>query len=128
MRKFWSSLAVVMGKRAGLVAAIGLLITAIATLVLVNTLELESISTAGSVGFLVIFGIVNAAGLRLAGQVKGSRLIPLAGLLLCAVALAILVHQQLGSDPPGVLISAGLIALCVLVEWTYKRSERRGTR
>ena len=29
MRKFWSSLAVVMGKRAGLVAAIGLLITAI---------------------------------------------------------------------------------------------------
>jgi len=38
---------------------IGLLITAVITLIIANTLNLESISTAGSVGFLLIFSIVN---------------------------------------------------------------------
>ncbi len=36
---------------------IGLMITAVTTLILVNLLKLESISTAGSVGFLLIYGI-----------------------------------------------------------------------
>lgn len=36
---------------------LGLLITAVATLLLANTLNLESISTAGSAGFLLIFAV-----------------------------------------------------------------------
>lgn len=100
---------------------IGLLVTAVATLVLVNVLELESISTAGSVGFLLIFGIVNLVGYRSAKEVNGSRWIPLAGCGLCTVALIVLVLQQLASDGLGVAISFGIIALCVVVEWIYKR-------
>lgn len=103
---------------------IGLLITALATLALVNSVGLESISTAGSVGFLVIFGIVNLVGFRLANELKAVKWIPLSGMALCATALALLIHQQLESDPIGVMIALGLVALCVVLEWMYKRSEQ----
>jgi len=58
---------------------IGLLITAAATLILVNTLNLESISTAGSIGFLLIFAIVNFVGLKLSKEINGAMIIPLLG-------------------------------------------------
>ena len=50
---------------------IGLFISAAATLVLANILDLASISTMGSVGFLIIFGVVNAAEPR-TSQVRDS--------------------------------------------------------
>lgn len=53
---------------------IGLFITAVATLLLVNLLQLESISTAGSIGFILIFGIVNYAGYKLADQQEATKL------------------------------------------------------
>lgn len=104
---------------------IGLLITAIATLVLVNILDLESISTAGSVGFLLIFGIVNLVGYKLSEQVNGNRIIPILGFILCMIALAVLINQQLSSNKVGVLVSVGIIAGCFLAEWAYKRSEAK---
>ena len=56
---------------------IGLMITAVATLILVNVLKLESISTAGSVGFLLIFGVVNLVGYRLSKETGSNKIIPL---------------------------------------------------
>jgi len=49
----------------------GLFITAGSTIVLANLLVLESISTMGSAGFLIIFAIVNVAEARTAGE-RGS--------------------------------------------------------
>lgn len=103
---------------------IGLLITAVLTLVLVNVLNLESISTAGSIGFILIFGIVNYAGFRLANQTKSNKFIPLIGAILCVIALVILVLQQAESSITGVLVSAGIIGGCFVIEWIYKRSEK----
>ncbi len=102
---------------------IGLMITAVATLILVNTLDLESISTAGSVGFLLIFGIVNLAGLKLYKEAKGNRVIPLSGCLLCAIALVILIHQQYKTNLEGVIAAVSIILFCLFTEWLYKRSE-----
>ncbi|MCB0399897.1 MAG: APC family permease [Winogradskyella sp.] len=103
---------------------IGLLITAIATLVLVNILDLESISTAGSVGFILIFGIVNLVGYKCSKDTKSRKIIPLSGFVLCLVALVILIHQQYKSNLTGVLISIGIIALCFVVEWIFKATEK----
>lgn len=102
---------------------IGLLITAISTLVLVNILKLESISTAGSVGFLFIFSIVNFVGYKLSDKINGTKLIPLTGFILCLIALVILINQQYESNLVGVIISISIIALCFLIEWIYKRTE-----
>lgn len=102
---------------------IGLMITAIATLVLVNILNLESISTAGSVGFILIFGIVNYVGYKLAAQMKTNKIIPLLGFVLCALALIILIKQQVSDNLTGVMVSIGIILFCFIVEWIYKKSE-----
>ncbi|AZJ35664.1 APC family permease [Tenacibaculum singaporense] len=104
---------------------IGLLITAIATLILVNTLNLESISTAGSVGFILIFGIVNYVGFKLSKETNSNKGIPLFGCILCAVALIILIKQQLESNLVGVFVSLGIITLCFIIEWIYKKNETK---
>ncbi|MBD0777442.1 APC family permease [Maribacter sp. ANRC-HE7] len=103
---------------------IGLLITAIATLILVNVLELESISTAGSVGFLLIFGVVNLVGFRLSKETDAHKTIPLIGFVLCILATLVLIAQEYTSNTTGVLISMVLIGFCFLVEWIYKKTEK----
>lgn len=102
---------------------IGLMTTAIATIVLVNTLPLESISTAGSVGFLLIFAFVNLAGLRLRQQTGSSAAIPLIGAAACLIAMIALIVQHYSKSPTDIFIAVGIIALCVIGEWLYKRSE-----
>ena len=104
---------------------IGLLITALATLVLVNILDLESISTAGSVGFILIFGIVNFVGFKCAKDTGSNKIIPILGVLLCVLALVILINQQLKSNLTGVLVSLAIISLCFIAEWIYKSTEKK---
>ncbi len=106
---------------------IGLLITAVATLILVNVLKLESISTAGSVGFLLIFGIVNLVGYRLSKETGSSKIIPLIGFVLCIIATIILINQQYASNTIGVIISIAIIGFCFLMEWIYKKTEKKKT-
>jgi len=102
---------------------IGLLITAVSTLILTNTLNLESISTAGSVGFLLIFAVVNLAGLKLSNKTKSNKLIPLLGFILSSVALIVLLKQQYTSNPEGVNVALSVIAFCFIMEYLYKRSK-----
>lgn len=103
---------------------IGLMITAVATLVLVNILELESISTAGSVGFLLIFSMVNLAGFRLSKETGSGRVLPMAGFILCLVALFVLLNQEYRTNLVGVVVALSIIAICFLAEWLYKRTEK----
>ncbi|MCB0502228.1 MAG: amino acid permease [Bacteroidetes bacterium] len=103
---------------------IGLMITALATLVLVNTLQLESISTAGSIGFLLIFGIVNLVGFKLSSATGGKKIIPLIGFTLCIIATLVLISQQWKSNLTGIIVFAGILSLCFIVEWLYKKNEQ----
>ncbi len=103
---------------------IGLLITAIATLVLANTLNLESISTSGSVGFLLLFAVVNFTGYKLSKNINGNRLIPLAGFILCSLALVALLVQQYSSNKMGVVIAVSIVLSCFIMETIYKRTRK----
>ncbi|MEZ4921062.1 MAG: APC family permease [Saprospiraceae bacterium] len=105
---------------------VGLIITAVATLILCNTLNLQNISTAGSIGFLLIFAVVNFSAFRLSGQIKSNTFIPIGGFILCSVALLILMQQEFESNKLGVLIAVSIVLSCFLVEWVYKRSEKGG--
>ncbi|RTZ98959.1 MAG: amino acid transporter [Deltaproteobacteria bacterium] len=102
---------------------VGLLITAIVTLLMANTLNLESISTAGSVGFLLIFATVNCVGLKLSRITGGTKIIPLAGFLLCLTATVLLIIQQLSANRTGVIVSIGIITSCFLMEYIFKKTE-----
>ncbi|WP_298532490.1 APC family permease [uncultured Algibacter sp.] len=101
---------------------IGLMITAIATLIIANLLKLESISTAGSVGFLLIFAIVNLTGFKLSNEIKGNKIISFLGFLLCLIALGILVSQQMTTNKTGVIIAMSIVGLCFIIEWIYKKN------
>ncbi|MGW8314552.1 MAG: APC family permease [Bacteroidales bacterium] len=101
---------------------VGLMITAAATLVTTNLLELESISTAGSVGFLVIFAIVNYVGFQQSDKIESNKFIHLTGFILCTVALVVLISQQISSNKTGVIVAASIILFCFLTEWIYKET------
>ncbi len=103
---------------------IGLFITAIATLAIANLLNLESISTAGSVGFLLIFAIVNYVGFRLHKKINGNKIIPLVGFILCVTALLILISQQITTNKTGVIVAVAIVFICFLIEYIYKKTER----
>ncbi|MFL0352742.1 APC family permease [Xanthomarina sp. GH4-25] len=102
---------------------VGLMITAVLTLLIANTLKLESISTAGSAGFLLIFAIVNYVAFKLSNQIKGKKLIPLIGFLMCAVAFVTLIIQQFNSNLVGVLVIMSIILGCFVFEYIYKKQE-----
>ena len=103
---------------------IGLMITTVGTLVLVNLLNLESISTAGSVGFLIIFAAVNFVGFKLHKEMKSSKLISLVGFLSCSIALLILIIKQFSSNRVNVIIALGIVIGAFLIEYIYKKYEK----
>ncbi len=61
----------------------GLLITAAVTLAIANLLDLSSLSTMGSAGFLLIFAAVNGANVVLAERTGSRRWLSLLGVGLC---------------------------------------------
>ena len=104
---------------------IGLIITVVATLIVSNILQLESISTAGSVGFLLIFAIVNFVGFKLAKNIKGNKIIPIMGFLLCLIAIVVLIDQQYAANSTGVIVALSTIIVCFILEWVYKKTEKK---
>lgn len=103
---------------------LGLLITSIATLLLVNVLDLESISIAGSIGFILIFGLVNFIAFKLSQEINGNKIVPIFGFILCFIAVVVLINQQYESNLTGILVSFGIIIFCFVAEWLYKKSEK----
>ncbi|WP_196894357.1 APC family permease [Aureivirga marina] len=100
---------------------IGLMITTIATLIITNFLDIESISTAGSTGFLLIFAMVNYVCFRKYAEFNGNRVISFLGFILCLAALFILINQQLKTNKTGVIVVLSIIGICFVLEWIYKK-------
>lgn len=101
---------------------IGFLVTAILSVALVNLFNLQSISTAGSAGFLLIFGIVNYIGFKKHVELKSKKWIHLVAGILCILAFFTLLIQQFEKNKVGVMVSVGIIALCFVVEYIYKKT------
>ncbi len=104
---------------------IGLFITAVATIIAANFLKLESISTAGSVGFLLIFALVNFIGFKFHKKINANKYIPLAGFIACSTALIILITNQFSINPTGIIIAVSIILFCFIVEWFYKKTTKK---
>ena len=102
---------------------IGLMITSALTLVLCNSLDLESISTSGSIGFLIVFAMVNYSGFKLSDQISGNKIIPIIGFSLCVIASITLIGQQYVSNKLGVIVALSIVFTSFLIEFFYKKSE-----
>ncbi len=100
----------------------GLLITAAATVILANGLDLASISTMGSAGFLIIFAAVNLAEARTARRRGSAPWISVLAATACVAALAALVAKSsLGSV--GVLVA--MVALSFGIEGAFRKVSGR---
>ena len=78
---------------------VGLLISAGLTLLVANVLDLASVATLGSAGFLVIFAAVNAANVRQARETHSRAWVSALGSFACLAALGALVWHTLGLEP-----------------------------
>ena len=96
----------------------GLLITAVATGVVANMLDLQSISTMGSAGFLIIFAVVNVAEARTARDRGSKPWISLLAAAACVGALAALVAK---SSAGSCLVLVVMVALSFAIEATFRR-------
>lgn len=103
----------------------GLLITAAATVVVVNLLDLTSISTMGSAGFLLVFAAVNLAAFRLRAEAGARGWVCLVAAGLCLVALGALLVQVAQQEPERGLVLAALVGASFAVEWAYRSKTGR---
>jgi len=110
-----------LGRRVWKGAYEGLLIIAALSLILALGASLESISAAGSGGFLIVFAAVNYAAYRLRDKTGASPLITLAGAVLSVAALIVLVYRMAQLNPSHLIVLAALIAGSFTIEYLYRR-------
>ena len=98
----------------------GLLITSVITLIVANLVDLSSISTMGSIGFLLIFAAVNFANTKLSHDTKSKKWISMTGAVLCFAALISLLWQTAESSPIQLAIPIIMIGIAVLIELMFR--------
>lgn len=98
----------------------GLIITSALTLIMANIMDLSSISTVGSAGFLIIFAAVNLANFKLREETGSRAWISLSGFIACLGALMAVVWQTIVTDPARLLILAGLVIFALGIEALYR--------
>lgn len=103
----------------------GLILVGILSAILANTASLESISIAGSGGFLLIFLSVNLAAYRLREETGAKPAIVISGIILTFLALSILMYRMFVSSPQNLKVLAALVAGSFLTEVIYRSATGR---
>jgi len=103
---------------------IGLFMTATLALVFANLLDVASISSIASAGFLIVFGAVNAAALRAGTAIGANRILAAAGLAGCTGALLVLSIDTARNRPAALVLLIGILGASLLGEAFWLRHRR----
>jgi len=106
----------------------GLIITCIASLLMANFLNLKSISTMGSAGFLLIFAGVNISNVILYKETGGKRWFAMLGSIVCFAALGALVCQTAISSPRDIWVLVIMLGVSICIEVIYRKITGREIR
>ena len=106
----------------------GLLIISGLSLIIANLANLETISTAGSGGFLLIFTAINIAAFKLSKEIQASRLITGTAAIATFAAFSILIYHMAITIAQQAILLIGLIALSFILEWAYRMYSSRAIR
>jgi amino acid transporter len=98
----------------------GLLITSVLALVTANFMNLSSISTIGSAGFLLIFAAVNGANALLHRETSSNRYISIVGVLVCLGALFALIWQTAITEAANLWFLVVMITVSFAIELIYR--------
>ncbi len=99
----------------------GVVITAILSLIIANTINLTEIAIIGSASFLLIFFLVNISAYKLARKINANRIIILMACLASGAALATLLVHTYSSNTGAIGVFLSLICISVLFEFIYGR-------
>lgn len=94
----------------------GLLITAALVLIFANFFQLDSIAMLGSAAFLIIYGSVNIAHLKLRKETGGNKYIILASVLLVALTFILLMYYLSQNSMITLITLIVVVCLCFLAE------------
>ncbi len=103
----------------------GLIILALLTLVAALSFDLENISVAGSLGFLLVFGVVNLANFKLASFTRAKKFFALLGAISCFAAALVLVLHNLKVAPKSLYSAAIVLSSTFLFELIYRLVTKR---
>lgn len=98
----------------------GLLITSVLTLLIANLVDLSSISTMGSVGFLLIFAAVNGANTVLSDKTGSRKWLSLIGVVLCLAAMVSLLWQSAERSPHMIWIPIAMVTVAFSIEACFR--------
>ncbi|MBA2848054.1 hypothetical protein HNQ76_000400 [Thermosulfuriphilus ammonigenes] len=102
----------------------GLIILAVLTIMAALSFDLENISVAGSLGFLVVFAMVNFANLKLAKVTSASRIPAAIGGIGCLLSAVVLVVHTLKTNPSSLKSATILIGATFLFEMVFRTRRR----
>ena len=100
----------------------------ILSLLAANFLNLASVSTLGSAGFLLIFAVVNGANLKLHRQTKSMIYLPILGMIACLSALVLLLSYTWKSSPEHSWELIGILVLAFAFQTLYQKFFGPGRR
>ena len=105
----------------------GMVILALLSIIFTLSFDIENISIAGSIGFLIIFALVNLANFKLYKETGGCRVISGFGFLLALAAVGVLVWYNAIHSPQALetsLIAILIVALFVIAYYYIKKGNR----
>ena len=103
----------------------GMVFLALFGIVFALAFDLHNISVAGSLGFLIIFMLVNLANYRLRDQTGANRLIAGLGTLMCFAATVVLVGYNALYHPHALASSLVLVGATALFTFVYVRFNKK---
>ena len=103
------------------VPIMGTLYTTVLSLLLANSIDLNSIAIIGSAGFLLIFLLVNLSAFRLREEIGARASILSVSIILSLFALVTLIFHTYSSNPQAAIIFISFILISILFELIYGR-------
>jgi amino acid transporter len=112
-----------MARQLGGRVSMGLLIQAVACVLLALFFNLDAIASIGSAVALLIFTFISAAHLRICGETGASALVLIAAIVAASVVLVTFVFTTLINEPASILTLLGILILSVALDFGWKRSQ-----
>lgn len=106
----------------------GLFITSGLVLLFANLFQLEGIAMLGSASFLVIYGVVNIAHLKLYRETGAKPILIWVSIVCCFASLGALFLYEIRISPMTLAAFGGLIALSFVIEIVYRKVSKRKLR
>jgi len=99
----------------------GMIILGLLAIIFATSFDLKNISVAGSLGFLIIFGLVNYSNFKLRKITGSNAYIPMIGTVLCFVSVVVLIWYNLMHSPDSLKSSSVVILTVTLFSIIYKK-------